>query len=127
MTEAILKGALVKEARLVLPTSFVILRHEDHFTHGIPDISIDGNKKSSWWEPKYANPGFQCKGIQELTMLRLNIATYARFIIYWEKDKIKRTYIVEPKDIGIPTENWDVYEEGFNHKWVVSKMRQAHQ
>jgi len=125
MTEAILKGNLVKELRLSFP-SFVIIRHEDSFTHGIPDISIDGNKITSWIEVKYANPTFASKGIQELTMLRLANASHAFYVVYFEKAGNKRTYFIAPHDIGNSIESWCNYVDGFNHKWIIENIKGVH-
>lgn len=125
MDESKLKGALCDVARQTLK-SFVIIRHEDRFTHGIPDISIDGNKTCTWLEVKYANPGFKTKGIQELTMLRLALASHAYFVVYWERNKEKRTYIVDPCDIGKDMNSWERFRDGFNHQWVVEFIKGVH-
>lgn len=124
MNEAILKGTLVDILRANLQ-GFVVIRHEDRFTHGIPDISVTGNKITTWWEVKYANPDFKSKGIQDLTLLRLHLAGYANFIIYKDK-KVKRVYIVPPNLITFSTADWPNYAEGFNHLWVVEEVRKLH-
>lgn len=98
MNETVLKVSLVQVARSY--KGFVVIRHEDRFTHGIPDLSITYKKRTFWLEVKYADPKFSTKGIQELTMMRLALAGFAYFIIYYEKGKEKRTFIVHPKDIG---------------------------
>ena len=126
MNEAQLKGALIKEARILLPTSYVVIRHEDRFTHGLPDISVTGNRITSWWECKLANPNFSSKGIQELTMLRLMRSGFA-FYIVWVYNEIGRyTYIVNPNDIGKPITEWTHSVEGFDHKWLVEEIRKVH-
>lgn len=126
INEASLKSTLVKIARAEL-YGYVIERHEDRFTHGIPDICITGNHKNTRWEAKHANPGFKVKGVQELTMSRLDLANHARFIVYYEKDGNRFTYIVHPKEIGHDRTTWKEWTYGFNHNWVVSKIREAHQ
>lgn len=125
MNEATLKAALVKEAREAL-RGWVIIRHEDHFTHGIPDISFTGLGQTTWIEAKYANPKIKMKGIQELTMKRLAAAGRAKFLIYWEKGSEKRTYLVDPADIGNPMESWTKFTDGFNHIWVVEYIKGDH-
>lgn len=125
MNEAKLKADLVHTVRQMFK-KFVVERSEDRQIHGIPDINITGNKRNSRWEVKHANPGFECRGIQELMMIRLDLAGYARFIVYWEKGEIKRTYIVKPSDIGKPIEEWDTFTEGFSHIWVVEAIRKVH-
>ena len=82
MNEASLKQALVALMRAEL-APFVIFRHEDRITSGIPDISVTGNRHTSWWEVKFANPDFKCPGIQELTALRLAAAGHACFFVIY--------------------------------------------
>jgi hypothetical protein len=125
VTEASLKSAFCQQARAELK-GFVVIRHEDRFTHGIPDTSVTGRKKTSWWEAKYANPHFQSKGIQELTMLRLGVAGFAFYVLYYEKGEIRRTYIVDPPDIGKDVNSWTRYADGFNHKWVIEFIKEVH-
>jgi len=126
MNEAILKAALVQETRAALKQA-VVFRHEDKFTHGIPDMSVTYNGHISWWEAKYADPKFASRGIQELTMLRLNRAAHARYVVYWEQKHDKRTYIVEPAHIGQSVDLWPNFVEGFNHTFVVEYIRRHHQ
>ena len=97
LDEAVLKGQLMEEFRTQLPSNFVCIRHEDKFTHGIPDISITGYGRTLWLEVKYFNPDLISKGIQELTMRRLAVAGMARYVVYSEVTA--RTYIVPPKSI----------------------------
>ena len=127
MNEADLKSALVKTAREVLK-SFVVIRHEDRFTHGIPDISFTGrpNRRTTWVEVKYANPGFACKGIQELTMSRLALAGQAVFVVYWQRGTEKRTYLVDPQHIGKDVSEWTMFTDGFNHIWVLEHIKGLH-
>ena len=125
MTEAVLKAALVKLARESL-LRFVVQRHEDRITHGTPDMSIDGNKIGSWWEIKHGTPEFKSRGIQELTMSRLEIANNAFYIVYWEKGSLRRTYIVEPKFIGNEVSLWNHYTVGFDHRWVIEFIKEVH-
>jgi len=96
MTEASLKSALVKALRLRYPNA-VVLRHEDKITHGIPDISFTLNGRTSWWEGKFANPGFDTKGIQTLTMMRLAKQGRAYYIV-WDKRE-DTTFFVLPNQI----------------------------
>lgn len=104
--------------------SFVTLRHEDVRTSGIPDVSITGLGKTTWWEAKYLNPVFRSTGIQELTMLRLAAAGYARYVIWEEKRGIKRTLIVHPKYVD--TLQAEASCVGFDMQWLVGKVKEAH-
>ena len=126
MTEATLKSALVKDLRYFLP-GYVILRHEDRITHGIPDITVTGSGKTTWIEAKFANPKFQSRGIQELTLSRLALAGSA-FYIVWSLDKFgdRLTYIVSPKDIGKPMDEWENVSSGIDHKFVIDHIRRTH-
>jgi hypothetical protein len=123
-TEGHLKEALVKKLREV--PSFVILRHEDSSTSGIPDISVTGRGATSWWEVKYGRPEFTSKGIQELTMLRLSRAGIANYIIYRETadGKTKQVSIARPANLHTK-ESWDTVL-GFDHDWVVNEILLYH-
>ena len=123
MNEADLKGLLVRECRIIMPT-FVTIRHEDRFTHGIPDITVTGNKKTLWSEVKLAKPDFKSKGIQDLTMLRLRDKGYAIYVVYQEAtDGNKYTFIVDPKEIGTSINMWTNFVFGFNHSWVANEFK----
>lgn len=107
------------------PEGYVCLRHEDSFTSGIPDISVTAFGRTSWWEAKHANPDFDSRGIQELTMLRLAKAGYARYIIFDELKTTERTFIVEPRNLGGWREN-GIVAPGFNYSFIISTIREVH-
>lgn len=124
--ESHIKADLVKELRASLPR-FVIIRHEDRITSGIPDISATGGGFTTWIECKFADPKFQSKGIQELTMSRLSLAAFQAIYIVWRIHKgHKFTYKVHPGDIGKPFEGWTNYKEGFDHKWIAEIIKETH-
>jgi hypothetical protein len=125
MNESDLKGDLVRLVKDMFP-HWVVLRHEDHFTHGIPDISVTGNKRTSWIEVKHATPSFKSKGIQELTMLKLARSGIAFYVVYWQKKEQKRTYLVQANEIMFSSDTWNCFCHGFNHAWVVEKIKEAH-
>jgi len=126
MNESQLKGVLVKELRLI--PGFVVIPHQERFSHGIPDLSVTGHKITSWLEIKHANPGFAFKGIQELTMLRLALAGNAFYVVYYQsKLDERRTYIVSPNEIGKPMSTWINFVEGFDHRFVVRRIQHDHQ
>lgn len=123
-TEAVLKSELMKLGRLRLP-HYVFERHEDKLTSGIPDMSVDGNHTTTWWEFKMANPEFASTGIQELTMIRKSDAShYAAYVIY---DVVgNQTLIVHPRLIR----NWrttDHRVKGIDHEWVIAFIRKIHE
>jgi len=106
---------------------FVVFRHEDKTTYGVPDTSVTGNGKTSWWEIKLANPDFKSHGQQELNMRRLaNIGHFARYIIYEEIKGKRLTYIVHPKDFGEWRENAELILDGWDHRNVVAYIAEVH-
>jgi hypothetical protein len=129
-TETGLTNELLKLMRREL-RGFVIFKHADKFRHGVPDISVTSHV-TSWLEVKHADPGFDSKGIQELTMLRLANMGPAFYIIYAEPRGSyypRQTMMILPTDIG----RWEelrsdplVLTQGFDHKWVVEKIRMLH-
>ena len=124
-TEAKLKTKLVEHLRKMYP-GYVVLRHEDRFTFGIPDISVTGHGRTSWWEAKHANPDFESLGYQELTMLRLSAGGYARYIIWEEIGDVKRTLIVHPKLLCDWSSRHESYSVGFNHHWMGEQIQKVH-
>ena len=122
--EAELKGKLVEKLKEQL-TGAVIFPIQDRWTSGIPDIAVTWMGRTTWWECKYADPDLDSKGIQDLTLLRLAGAGYARYVIYEDRGSVRRTRIVHPKDIN----EWmatDVVVSGFNHEFVADYIRKVH-
>jgi len=120
INEANLKGELCKYIRD--NSRFVVIRHEDHLTHGIPDISVTGNKKTVWIEVKFGDPKFESRGIQELTMKRLALAGLAFYVVYYQQLNERRVYIVHPNDIGKDFSEWSDFVPGFDHSWVFEEL-----
>jgi hypothetical protein len=120
--ESKLKSKLMDEFKARLP-GFVAIRHEDVRRSGIPDVSLTGCGKD---EVKHGDPDFGSSGVQELTMLRLAAAGFARYVIYLEdKDgDNKRTLIVHPKKLG--TLEPECQCVGHDHHWVVEYFRKRH-
>ncbi|MCR4301824.1 MAG: hypothetical protein NUV51_09460 [Sulfuricaulis sp.] len=123
--ESLLKSALVRTLKEQLP-GFIVLRHEDVRTSGIPDISVTGGGRTSWIEVKHATPHLETRGIQELTCLRLAGAGFCRYLVYQENKRGngKRTLIVHPKHIGdmLP----ETFCVGYDHRWVAEYLRKIH-
>lgn len=122
MTEASLKSAFVAEAKKI--PGFVILRHEDKISSGMPDISVTGGGRTTWIETKYAKPRLVGSGIQELTMLRLAAAGVAYYLVWEEKRDVRRTLLVHPRHLHnlLPQE----FFLGFDHLSVVDWFRRLH-
>lgn len=123
--ESVLKSRLVDAIKKTMP-GCVLIRHEDVRTSGIPDFSLTGYMRTSWWEVKHGTPKFDSTGIQELTMLRLAGAGFARYIIY-DENKVgqnKRTLIVHPKHLkDLEPEVWCV---GHDHRFIVEYITSVH-
>lgn len=126
VNESMLKSALMLILKQQNPR-FVALRHEDIRTSGIPDLSLTGFNRTTWWEFKYANPKFKSEGIQELTMLRLAAVGFARYVVWEDVGGFKRTLVVHPKHIG---EDLGVHAEsscvGFDHRFIAKYMEDIH-
>lgn len=125
MTEAELKRELVKLLRATYP-NYVIWRIEDGTTSGIPDITINGRKRTSYWEVKYANPDFKVKGIQKETIRKLSREGFAFYIVYYESLLGRRTYIIDPADIDKEITSWERSVPGFDHTWLTLVIGEVH-
>jgi len=122
--ESVLKSKMMIAIKLGLP-GFIAFRHEDVRSVGIPDLSLTGNGRTSWWEAKYDDDdGFKSTGIQELTMCRLARHGHARYIVWENKKNIRRTLIVHPTNIGtcVP----EVFCRGFDMSWLIDYMQNTH-
>ena len=106
---------------------FLILRHEDVRTSGIPDISINGLKRTSWLEVKHADPTIDLHPeLQELTCRRVaRKSFYCRYLVYFENGNgLKRTMLIHPDNIhSMSPDQWTV---GFDHRWVAECLRKVH-
>jgi hypothetical protein len=118
---------LMKKLRQeLLPPSYVCFRHEDRSMAGYPDISITGNKVTSWWEVKLAVPSVKSRGIQDLTMTRLGKAGHAFYIIYEERKGLKQVRIVDPGDLPRWQEVTTKLAPGFDHAFVAKQILRVH-
>ena len=127
-SESKLRAACVNLARKTLPSEWEIFRHEDSLRAGIPDMSINGARRTVWWEFKHAHPSVRDRGVQHFTCCRLQKQSHCFYVIYYETAKYenRKTYIVLPTDLGSFEES-TLWCSGFNHKWVVSYMQRAQQ
>lgn len=124
MDEAKIKDDLTAFLRQEL-LRFVIFRHEDRSTYGVPDLSVTGLTRTSWLEVKFANPECRSRGNQDLSMLRLGNVGLARYVIFAIENKHRFTYIVESKDY----KDWRAKGDrvmGFAFDWVAEQIRSMH-
>lgn len=122
MTEVTVRGTLLAFLRKELK-KFVIIRHEDRFTKGIPDLSVTGEGKTSWWEIKLLNPRLISSSVQELTMIKLAEAGIAFYVLF--DVKLRETRIVEPRHLRYP-EFAALVAPGFNSHAVSRFIYDVH-
>ena len=127
MNEATLKGQLVKTCERHMAGA-VVLRHEEIFTAGYPDMTVTWRGKTVWLEAKYVVPRFRSRGLQEDTCKRLASQGVCYYVLYEDRGKGKRTKIVHPSCIQKykdDTEDAQYFEtEGFDHNFVANFVRQ---
>lgn len=129
-TESKLKAKLMRTILKDWPAA-VAFRHEDRIRSGVPDISVSANLFTSWWEAKYANPVIRSRGIQDLTMRRLERAGVGYYVVYYNRHDTKRTCIVESHVLHdiMDLQRWRtdcLWTEGFDHTFVLAFMRRIH-
>lgn len=130
VNEKTLKSALMLELRRTLrhPRP-VLFRHEDVFTHGVPDISATWRNGTSWWEAKYADPYLEdWRGVQWQMMkdLETNNPGRAFYIIWFKTVTTERTLIVAPSDMNEWTSKAIRTFTGFDHASVAEFIRGVH-
>jgi len=113
-------GELVRALRLTLP-QFVVFKHADLVTSGIPDISVTGLKRTLWLEVKFANPGVIDRGIQAATMKRLGRAGLAYYVIY--SAGYDATYVCSPEQLERFHVNYVQVTRGYDHGAVVAFVK----
>ena len=124
-----LTTALLRELKTRCPR-LEVLRHRD-ITAGIPDLSITGYGKTTWWEIKHSRPSFKSRGIQRLTCRRLAAGGACLYVLYHEGLNGKQTMIAHPMDIiTSPMNAGDVgpidMTVGFDHAWVCHRIMDRH-
>lgn len=120
MTEGKLLAPCLKLMRAEL-VGFVIIKHGDGFTSGVPDVSITGNRRTSWLEFKHGPKIKWAHGLQQLTCQRLAEKGFScHVVLYEEAEEHRRTLILTPDEIIIGS------APGFNHQFVVDFVRSLH-
>ena len=105
----------------------VVLRHEDHFTAGIPDTSITWKRRTTWMEAKVAEPSVKSLGVQKDTCERLAVMGYCWYVVYRVKGGVWTTLVVDPPLVHdldqVPDE---CVADGINHQFVVEFIRRSY-
>jgi len=124
VNEAYLKRALKDALRVALP-GCVVVRHEDKFTAGVPDLSVTWAGVTSWIEVKYERKGrlakltaLQEKALQDLAMA--GAPAYA--LTYAERGKDRVAHLSRLLN---RTSSVDVVLF-FDHKAVSEAIRDEH-
>lgn len=127
-TEAKVSAALMRHLRTygVLPPSYVVDRIENRVSVGHPDIVATGNRLTSWWETKLADPKIRHRGVQRLKMRRLARAGVAFYIVYFDDGGELSTHIVPPDRITEWPHFRGEWTHGFEHDFVARSIIHAH-
>lgn len=96
MDEAYLKKKLVAALEAEMAGA-VVIRHEDQFTAGIPDLSVTWALTTTWIEVKYDRPKARAKvsALQARMLRRLNYHGSAILLTYRELPDGTRTTEIE--------------------------------
>lgn len=122
MNEATLTRSLVQKLR-ALPGA-IVFKHSDGRTAGIPDLSVNYLKRTTWIEVKFANPKIITRGIQSLTIARLERCAIVYYVVYDKREN--KIFIVEPHNVEDYRHKSVKVIDGFNHDLVVRFVRELH-
>ena len=107
-----------------------IIRHEDVRTVGVPDMSLTGSGRTTWWEFKHASPGLrpgEVGSAQHLRMMRLEALGFARYVIWAEVGGGEHTLIVRPRFLHEFFLKAEVTMAGYDHKGAIEYMQRANE
>jgi hypothetical protein len=107
-----------------------ILRHEDIRSVGIPDMSLTGSGRTTWWEFKHAAPDLkrnEVGSIQHLCMQRLERLGFARYVIWLEDNEMEFALIVRPQHLADFRSKAEVTMAGYDMKGVLDYMKMANE
>ncbi len=124
MNEGDLKDTLVRTLRQTM-VGAAIFRHEDKFTAGIPDISVNWRGFTTWIEVKYLNPDFIGKEIQYVTALKLEREARCLYALYVQRRGERRTVVVKPSELKRTLEpgvQFTFDPLGFDHRYVARRI-----
>jgi hypothetical protein len=124
------EAELKQKLRDVLKASLrgvVVLRHEDHFTAGIPDTSITWKRRTTWMEAKVAEPSVKSLGVQKDTCERLAVMGYCWYVVYRLRRGVWTTLVVQPAQIeDLDQVPGECVTDGINHQFVVEFIRRSY-
>lgn len=119
LSEAKLVAALMKALGPELP-GYVIIKHHDTITAGVPDLSVTGRGRTTWLEVKYANPKIYFRGAQSELMKKLYASGSAFYVVYRENpDAVE---IVAPSNLEHPI----LTAAGHDHRAVAAFINRQH-
>lgn len=126
MTEASLKQKLVKQLARAFP-KWVVMAHQEMGRHGVPDLSITGGTLHTvWLELKYAHPKLRSEGIQDITMTKLEAASWnAWYVIWFDTPLQQETLIVRPSVVfqGNWLQEFEARAQGIEQQVVIEFLR----
>lgn len=136
MNESELKTKLMAAMEVAMP-GVVVIRHEDKYTSGIPDISVSWNRQTIWLEVKHVTPRKPFKSRSDQIVMCCKLARQGQcwYVIYHEKtDWIKKTLIVQPDDVKtwkrddrLEFENLGIYNGvfgSFDHRFIARFVKE---
>jgi hypothetical protein len=132
MSESLLTRQLMKKLRAELPT-FVVLKHADGWTSGVPDVSVTGNGRTTWLEVKLV----ELRGIIETKLQRFQMERLERnggtafYVMYYTSPFPRSVAIVEPskRSSVAPYHGLTPYLSsiaGHDHDLVVTLLKRIH-
>lgn len=132
MTEAECRQKTVDCLHRLVP-ALLLLRHEERRggRSGVPDLSMTGWQKTTWWEFKYADPDVEGTNIQELTMLRAATLGSGAWYVIFEEDRGNRSVrIVSPSLLKVWRDETPLYvgpsRVDYDYLAVASTMLRLH-
>lgn len=124
MTEAKLQARLLRALRTKF-LNFVVFKHSELISTGVPDISVNGRGQTTWLEVKVGRPGFNAKGLQTEVLLRLERAGCRIFYVVYREGRAGRsTEVWRPRDLT--TGEALRSAPGFDHGLVVDFLEHEH-
>ena len=120
MNESELKSQLVRMLKKMAP-ALVVFRHEDIRTAGIPDMSVTGGGRTTWWEYKFADPDIEDTELQRRTCLLLNRVGFCRYVVWSRTEDGDHTFVMVPGDAGIEAQC-----VGFSMAWLAAYIYSVH-